>query len=118
MKTNENKIFILLMILAMAGWGVSWVNAKVLSAYINEYELIFFRNIFTIITLMPILVFTKKYFKINLRSFLLAVIASIIMIAYMKYYFLGTKYGTASLGGAFVITLIPINTFIIMAIFF
>ena len=39
-QTNKN-IFYLLMVLAMAGWGASWVNAKVLSSYINEYELIF-----------------------------------------------------------------------------
>lgn len=115
--TNKN-IFYVLMILAMAGWGASWVNAKVLSNYINEYELIFFRNIFTLITLVPVMFFAKKYFSINLRSFMLAIIASIIMIAYMKCYFLGTKFGTASLGGALVTTLIPINTFIIMALFY
>jgi len=106
------------MFLAMAGWGASWVNAKVLSNYINEYELILFRNIFTLLTLAPVLLFTKKYFKINLRSFLLAVVASVVMIAYLKYYFLGTKFGTASLGGALVTTLIPINTFLIMALFY
>ena len=116
--TQQNKnIFYILMILAMAGWGASWVNAKVLSAYINEYELIFFRNIFTIITLAPVLIFSRKYFYINKRSFLLAILASIIMIVYLKFYFLGTKYGTASLGGALVTTLIPINTFIFMALF-
>lgn len=115
--TNKN-IFYFIMILAMAGWGASWVNAKVLSSYINEYELIFLRNFFTIITLVPVLVFTRKYFYINKRSFLLAILASFIMIAYMKCYFLGTKFGTASLGGALVTTLIPINTFIIMAFFF
>jgi drug/metabolite transporter (DMT)-like permease len=116
-ETNKN-IFFILMILAMAGWGASWVNAKVLSSYINEYELIFLRNFFTIITLIPVLIFTKKYFYINLRSLFLAVLASIIMILYMKFYFLGTKFGTASLGGALVTSLIPINTFIIMALFF
>ena len=116
-ETNKN-IFYVLMFLAMAGWGASWVNAKVLSAYINEYELIFLRNIFTIITLVPVLVVSRKYFYINKRSILLAVLASVIMIAYMKCYFLGTKFGTASLGGALVTTLIPINTFIIMALFF
>ena len=116
--TQQNKnIFYILMILAMAGWGASWVNAKVLSSYINEYELIFFRNLFTIITLAPVLIITKKYFYINKRSFLLAILASIIMIVYLKCYFLGTKHGTASLGGALVTTLIPINTFIIMALF-
>lgn len=115
---NQNTFFYILMVLAMAGWGASWVNAKVLSSYINEYELIFLRNFFTIVTLVPVLIFTKKYFKINLKSFLLCIVASIIMIAYMKYYFLGTKFGTASLGGSLVTTLIPINTYIIMRIFF
>lgn len=115
--TNKN-IFYFLMFLAMIGWGASWVNAKVLSAYINEYELVFLRNFFTIITLIPVLIFTKKYFYINFRSILLAILASIIMIAYMKCYFLGTKFGTASLGGALVTTLIPINTFLLMALFF
>ncbi|MGP2657760.1 DMT family transporter [Malaciobacter sp. WC5094] len=118
MTTTNKNLFYFLMFLAMAGWGASWVNAKVLSSYINEYELIFLRNFFTIVTLIPILVFTRKYFYINKRSLALAVLASIIMIAYMKCYFLGTKFGTASLGGALVTTLIPINTFIIMALFF
>jgi len=117
--TEQNKnIFYILMFLAMAGWGASWVSAKVLSAYIDEYQLIFFRNIFTIITLFPILLYSKKSFKINLKSFFLVLLASIVMIAYMKYYFLGTKFGTASLGGALVTTLIPINTFLIMALLF
>ncbi|PPK60530.1 drug/metabolite transporter (DMT)-like permease [Malaciobacter marinus] len=116
-QTNKN-IFYITMIFAMAGWGASWVNAKVLSSYINEYEMIFFRNTFTLITLAPVLVFARKYFYINKKSLLLCIITSIVMIAYMKCYFLGTKYGTASLGGALVTTLIPINTFLFMAIFY
>lgn len=116
-QTNKN-LFYFLLFLAMAGWGGSWVNAKVLSSYINEYELIFFRNIFTIITLVPVLIITKKYFYISKKSLFLVLIASVIMIAYMKCFFLGTKYGTASLGGSLVTSLIPINTFIIMALFF
>ena len=79
--------------------------------------MIFFRNFFTIITLAPVLIISKKYFYINQRSLLLAVLASIIMIVYLKCYFLGTMHGTASLGGALVTTLIPINTFLIMALF-
>ena len=114
----SKNIFYLLMILAMAGWGASWINAKILSSYINEYELIFFRNIFTIVTLVPILLINKKYSKINKHSLIMAFFASMVMIAYMKCYFLGTKYGTASLGGSLVTTLIPINTFLIMALFF
>ena len=66
-QTNKN-IFYLLMLLAMAGWGASWVNAIVLSSYINEYELIFLRNFFTIITLAPVLIINKHYFKIYLST--------------------------------------------------
>lgn len=117
--TQANKnIFYFMMVLAMAGWGASWVNAKVLSSYINEYEMMFLRNFFTIITLAPILLITRKYFYTNKKSLFLAFIAAIVMIAYLKYYFLGVKFGTASLGGALVTSLIPINTFILMALFF
>ena len=116
-QTNKN-IFFFFMVLAMAGWGASWVNAKVLSSYINEYEMMFLRNFFTIITLAPILVITRKYFYTNKKSLLLAFLAAIVMIVYLKYYFLGVKFGTASLGGALVTSLIPINTFILMALFF
>lgn len=116
-QTNKN-IFYFMMVLAMAGWGASWVNAKVLSSYINEYEMMFLRNFFTIITLAPILVITRKYFYSNTKSLILAFIAAIVMIVYLKFYFLGVKFGTASLGGALVTTLIPINTFILMALFF
>lgn len=106
------------MFIAMIGWGASWVHAKVLSAYINEYELIFLRNLFTVIAMLPVLYFSKKSLRINLKSLLLAIIVAIVMILYLKFYFLGTKFGTASLGGALVTTLVPINTFILMALFF
>jgi drug/metabolite transporter (DMT)-like permease len=118
MEQKNKNIFYILLFFAMAAWGGSWVNAKVLSNYINEYELIFFRNIFTLITLAPVLIYMKKYFHISKKSLGLVILASIVMIAYMKCYFLGTKHGTASLGGSLVTSLVPINTFIIMALFF
>ncbi|MFA7084772.1 MAG: DMT family transporter [Arcobacteraceae bacterium] len=118
MESQNKNVFYILMFFAMFAWGLSWVSAKFVSTYINEYELIFLRNILTLCSLIPILIFTKKYFKINLKSFALSFLASIFMILYMKYYFLGLQHGTASLGGTFVTTLIPINTFILMALFF
>lgn len=40
--TDSNKnIFYILMFFAMIGWGGSWVNVKVLSSYINEYDVMF-----------------------------------------------------------------------------
>lgn len=116
--TDSNKnIFYILMFFAMIGWGGSWVNVKVLSSYINEYDVMFFRYVITAITMIPIMLVLRKKFTIDKKSFFLVVITSIILVAYMKYFFLGTKLGTASLGGAFVTTLIPINTFLILALF-
>jgi len=116
MKKTDKNIFYVLLFLAMIGWGASWVNVKVLSSYINEFEMVFFRFFITAITMIPIIIFLKKSFKIDFKSFLLIVITSLAFIAYMKYFFLGTKLGTASLAGAFVTTLIPINTFLILAL--
>ena len=118
MEDKNHKIFYILMFLAMIGWGASWVHAKVLSNYIDEYQLIFLRNFFTIITMIPVLIVSKKYFHITKKALFLSFVTAIVMIVYLKYYFLGTKFGTASLGGALVTTLIPINTFLLMALFF
>jgi drug/metabolite transporter (DMT)-like permease len=116
--TESNKnIFYFLLFLAMLSWGASWVNVKVLSSYINEFETMFLRFFITAITMIPIILVLKKSFKIDLKSLGLVIVTSIVFICYMKYFFLGTKYGTASLGGAFVTTLIPINTFLILALF-
>jgi drug/metabolite transporter (DMT)-like permease len=116
--TETKKLFYILLFFAMAGWGMSWVNVKVVSSYINEYEMVFFRNAITTVTLFPLLLMRKESFRISFKSFLLILLASIIMVSYLKFFFLGTKFGTASLGGSLVTSLIPINTFILMALFF
>ncbi|NPA73299.1 MAG: DMT family transporter [Epsilonproteobacteria bacterium] len=113
---NEKKLFYILLFLAMIGWGASWVNAKVLSRYIDAFDMIFFRFGATALTMVPIIIVLKKSFKIDIRSLAIVFVSSLILIAYMRYFFLGTTYGTASLGGALVTTLVPINTFILLVI--
>jgi len=114
---NKNLFFFLLTI-AMLGWGASWVNVKILSLYVDEYEMIFLRFGLASLSFIPILLILKKSFKIDKKTAILAIFAAITNVIYMKYFFLGAKFGTAGLGGAFVTTLVPINTFVIMAIFF
>jgi len=114
MDDKSKNFFYLLLFFAMSGWGMSWVSVKILSNYINEFDVIFFRFTITTLSMIPIIFFLKKSFKINLKSFFLISITSFFLLAYMKYFYLGTKLGTASLGGAFVTTLIPIITFLLM----
>ena len=62
--------FYLLMILAMAGWGVSWVNTKILSLYVNEYELFFLRGFIGIIVIFLVLLISKRKILISFKNFL------------------------------------------------
>ena len=100
----------------MLAWGGSWVNVKVLGHYVSAYEMIFLRFGITAITMVPIIIWLKHSFKIDLKSFGLVVLVALALIFYNKYYYLGTKFGTASLGGAMVTTMIPILTFVLLAL--
>lgn len=111
---NKN-IFYILMVFAMIFWGASWVNVKILTNYINEYELVFLRMGICFITMFPIIYFYKLSFKIDLKSFYLILVASVILTFYSIVMFLGVEHGTGSFGGALVTTLIPIITFILIA---
>ena len=112
---NKN-LFFFLLFLSMVAWGASWINVKIICHYIDVYEMIFMRYFISAVAMIPIIIMLKQSFKIDFKSFLLVLLSSLVLIAYMNFYYLGTKYGTASLGGAMVTTLIPINTFIILAL--
>ncbi len=104
------------MVFAMVFWGASWVNVKVLSNYINEYELVFFRMGISLISMIPIIYYLKLSFKIDYKALFSIILASIVLVLYSIFFFLGVDHGTAGFGGALVTTLIPINTFIILAV--
>lgn len=112
-----NFFIYLLMILAMAGWGMSWVNTKILTLYVNEYELFFLRGVIGATVIFLFLLFSKRKIFISLKNFLFVLLSSVFMVTYMKYFFLGVKFGTASLGGVLVSVLMPINTFLLMVLF-
>lgn len=112
---NKN-LFYILMIFAMIFWGASWISTKVLTNYVNEYELVFLRMGICFITMFPIIYFYKLSFKLDIKSFFLILIASVILTAYSISMFIGLKHGSGGFGGALVTTLIPINTFILVAV--
>jgi len=112
----SRKLLYILMVLAMVAWGETWISAKILSRYINAKEEIFFRFLFTSLGLLPILLYKKERFNITIYNFFVITISAIILALYNLAFFLGTKYGLASVGGVLVTTLTPINTFILIAI--
>lgn len=113
--SHKNLLYFLLFI-GMIAWGGAWVNTKIVSHYVNAYDVIFIRYGIAALSMIPLLLVLKKSFYISRKNILLVFAASGVLIAYMIYFFLGTKYGLASLGGALVTSLIPINTFFILAL--
>lgn len=111
---NKN-LFHILMVFAMIFWGASWISTKVLTNYVNEYELVFLRMGICFISMFPLIYFFKLSFKFDLKSFIFILIASVILTLYSIVMFLGVQHGTGSFGGALVTTLIPIITFILIA---
>ena len=103
------------MVFAMIFWGASWISTKVLTNYVNEYELVFLRMGICFISMFPLIYFFKLSFKIDLKSFIFILFASVILTLYSLVMFLGVQHGTGSFGGALVTTLIPIITFILIA---
>ncbi|RWS46383.1 EamA family transporter [Arcobacter suis] len=112
---NKN-LFHILMVFAMIFWGASWISTKVLTNYVNEYELVFLRMGICFISMFPLIYFFKLSFKFDLKSFIFILIASVILTLYSIFMFLGVQHGTGSFGGALVTTLIPIITFILIAL--
>jgi drug/metabolite transporter (DMT)-like permease len=105
------------MVLAMLAWAGSFVSAKYLAMYINEHELVTYRYLITTLTTLPVLMYLNISYKIDLRNLAIAAITAILLVAYTKLFFLGTKIGTASFGGALITTLMPIIAFVIVLIF-
>lgn len=114
---KSEKLFSFLMVLAMFCWATSFVSAKYLALYIDEHELVTYRYLITTLTMLPVLMVMKISYKIDIKNLAIAFICAVLLVAYTKLFFLGTKIGTASFGGAFITTLMPIIVFVIMLIF-
>lgn len=112
---NSKPLFYIFIVFAMIFWGASWVNVKFLSSYVNEYELILLRMGISFICMFPIILFLRHKIKIDLKTSVLVLFASISLVLYSIVFFLGVDHGTAGFGGALVTTLIPINTYLILS---
>ncbi|MEN8717595.1 MAG: DMT family transporter [Sulfurovum sp.] len=113
---NSKTMFYIFIVFAMIFWGASWVNVKFLSSYVNEYELIILRMGISFICMLPIIFFLRHKISIDFKTIFLVLLASISLVSYSIVFFLGVDHGTAGFGGALVTTLIPINTFLILAV--
>lgn len=100
----------------MIFWGASWISTKVLTSYINAYEMVFLRMGICFLSMFPIILFLKMNYKLDFRTFILVIFASLFLVLYSVFMYFGVEHGTGSLGGAMVPSMIPIITYIFVAI--
>jgi drug/metabolite transporter (DMT)-like permease len=101
------------MILAMATWGLSWTNAKVLSDYGPSSVVAFWRFFFSSITMIPVLWLTGNDFRVTRQGMKYIFPGALFISLYNIFFFVGTDRGSASVGGIIVPTFNPVITFII-----
>ncbi len=116
MTSRKNTLFYFLMFIAMIGWGAAWVHVKYLSAHMSVNEIIFYRYLLATVSMVPILVWLGRSFRIDRVTLAVTFVAAALLTLYTWLFIEGTRLGTAGLGGAFVTTLIPIVTFALSAL--
>ena len=114
-KKSESRLTLYLL-LAMAAWGLSWTNAKVLGFYADPPVIMVWRFIFATLSFAPVVYFTNNTFKISLKNGMHILLGAIFITAYNYLFFKGTQVGLASVGGVLVTTLNPIFTTLISAL--
>ena len=110
---TKDKKLILLLIISMLIWGVTWASAKVLSGYGSALSVAYLRFLVTIITLFPAIKILKIDIKVKKKGWLTVFGAGVFMALYGLIFFTGLQHGLAGSGGVLVTTLNPIFAFIL-----
>jgi len=112
---RKDFLFIVILIIAMISWGISWTSAKIMGQYINPETAIFTRFLVSAITFLPIFSLLKKRLSLKLISLKSVLICAMILAFYNYCFFRGTQLGFAGAGGVLVTTANPIITMVLMA---
>lgn len=116
MKRSEHTLLYIFMIIAMASWGLSWTNGKILGGYTSIPVLMVWRFLIAAVSMLLVLYVRKTEWRITLPGFLLILASSVFLVLYNHFYFTGTRVGAAGAGGVLVTTLNPLFTFLLISI--
>tara|TARA_B100001971_G_scaffold74249_1_gene68420 strand:+ start:279 stop:1157 length:879 start_codon:yes stop_codon:yes gene_type:complete len=117
-RQNPHYLLYIFTLIAMAVWGLSWTNAKILGMYGDAPLMMFWRFVFATLSFAPIVYWTKNSFSINSKSLQFIALNALSMTSYNYFYFKGTQIGLAGAGGVLVTTLNPINTAILASLLY
>jgi drug/metabolite transporter (DMT)-like permease len=111
MEEKNKRILVILMLLSMITWGISWPSNKVMGEYGNPLELAFFRNSFVVVSLLLLLLLAKIPLKIKKEGIPFVLLTGGMMAFYNYTFLMGLKNGTPGAGGILVTTMNPIMAY-------
>ncbi|TGL51081.1 DMT family transporter [Leptospira meyeri] len=112
-----NLKFLLLLVLAMVSWGISWPIGKMIAGTVPISVLVFWRFFATFLSVIPLLLVMKIPFLLKTgKDYWNVLIGGIIYTFYNQFFFMGLKNGLPGAGGVLVTTLNPIVTFFIVVL--
>lgn len=117
MANHLEKNIYLYLVLVMIIWGVSWPVSKILTSYTDTSTLLFLKFFIGVLSLLPIIFTFAQKSKITSKLIIFLFSASLFLILYNIFFFVGIKIGYASVGGVFVTSFNPLITFAIIAFF-
>ena len=109
---------VILLVLAMIGWGGSWTSGKVASGLAQPEIIIFWRFLITVLSMVPLMIVQRENMRVSKKTFLLLLCAAVMLIAYNMFFLFGVRTGYAGAGGVLVTTLNPVMTLIWTSLFF
>ncbi|MCF6239404.1 MAG: DMT family transporter [Candidatus Marinimicrobia bacterium] len=115
MKQTQPTVLYIVLIIAMATWGLSWTNGKILGNYTTVPILMVWRFFIAALAMLLVLIFTKTPWRINRMGGVIILVSAMLLVLYNHFYFTGTHYGAAGAGGVLVTTLNPVLTFMLIS---
>ncbi|PAF53172.1 hypothetical protein BKH42_07440 [Helicobacter sp. 13S00482-2] len=106
-------IFSVLLLIAMAFWGLSWPLSKIMIEYLSPYETACIRFGLVALSFVPVMIYLHIPFKIPKVSHKGVFLTSIFNASYSILFFVGLSLGDAGSAGVIVTTLAPILASII-----
>ncbi len=108
---TNNRQLVILMIISMVMWGISWPANKVLTRFGDANDLGVYRYVFVVASLLPLLLFLKVPLKILKKGIPYLIISGVLMAAYNFTFLQGLKNGSPGKGGILVTTLNPVMAY-------
>lgn len=108
---SNSRQLVVLMIISMVMWGISWPSNKVLTQFGTANDLGVFRYSFVVVSMLPLLLFLKVPLKVAKKGIPFLVISGVLMASYNFTFLQGLKHGSPGKGGILVTTLNPVMAY-------